>query len=73
MTYIPPPRILPAFHNAVRVKSKTNRMRWKDDNFIYEWDSLHGKIEKYNKRGKHLGEFNHITGEQTKSAEKLKI
>ncbi|WP_228481884.1 colicin E3/pyocin S6 family cytotoxin [Stutzerimonas stutzeri] len=34
---------------------------------MYEWDFQHGAIEKYNKRGKHLGEFNHITGEQTKS------
>lgn len=34
------------------------RKRWKDrGGQIYEWDSLHGRVEKYNKRGKHLGEF----------------
>ncbi len=69
MTYIPPPKSLPAFADAVRVKSKSKRMRWKDNKFIYEWDSLQGKIEKYNKRGKHLGEFDHLTGEQTKEAD----
>lgn len=69
MTYIPPPKQLPAFPNAKRVKPKNRRMRWKDKNFIYEWDSFHGKIEKYDKRGKHLGEFDHLTGEQTKEAD----
>jgi Cytotoxic len=34
------------------------RKRWKDpDGTIYEWDYLHGTVEKYDKRGKHLGEF----------------
>lgn len=32
--------------------------------------SQHGAVEKYNKRGKHLGEFDHETGEQTKDADK---
>lgn len=31
---------------------------------IYEWDSKTGAIEMYDKQGKHLGEFNHETGEQ---------
>jgi hypothetical protein len=44
-------------------------MRWRDENFIYEWDSLHGKVEKYESRGKHLGEFDPLTGEQTKEAD----
>jgi hypothetical protein len=34
-----------------------------------QWDFQHGAVEKYNKRGKHLGEFDHITGEQTKAAD----
>lgn len=37
---------------------------------IVEWDSQHGAVEKYNKWGKHLGAFNHETGEQTKDADK---
>ena len=68
--YIPPPRNLPAFPGAKRVRSKSQRARWVDeDGNIYEWDSQHGKVEKYNKRGKHLGEFDPNTGEQTKPAD----
>jgi hypothetical protein len=45
------------------------RGRWKDEKGnIYEWDSQHETLEKYNKRGKHLGEFNKDTDEQLKSA-----
>jgi hypothetical protein len=43
------------------------RKRWKDPKGnIYEWDSQHGTVEKCNKRGKHQGEFDPDTGEQTK-------
>ncbi len=28
----------------------------------YQWDSLHGEVEIYNKRGKHLGVVDHQTG-----------
>ena len=73
--YHPKPENLPAFPDAIWARPKTSvqgggkkRPRWKDrDGNIYEWDFQHGAVEKYNKRGKHLGEFNHITGEQTKS------
>jgi RHS repeat-associated protein len=64
--YIPPPKELKAFPNAKKVRSKSQRARWADDDYIYEWDSQHGRVEKYNKRGKHLGEFDPDTGEQTK-------
>lgn len=72
MPYIPAPRLLKAFPEAQLVKSKTRiqggkglRKRWKDlEGNIYEWDSRHGRVEKYNKRGKHLGEFDPETGEQ---------
>ena len=75
--YQPAPTALPAFPDAVKAKKKTSvqgggklRPRWKDsDGNIYEWDFQHGAVEKYNKRGKHLGEFDHITGEQTKAAD----
>ena len=69
LTYTPPPQgDLPIF-GAKRVRSKTQRARWVDDEGnIYEWDSQHGRVEKYNKRGKHLGEFDPNTGEQTKPA-----
>nr|WP_238474201.1 colicin E3/pyocin S6 family cytotoxin [Pseudomonas cavernicola] len=35
---------------------------------IYEWDYQHGTLEKYDKHGKHLGEFDPVTGDQTKPA-----
>jgi RHS repeat-associated protein len=68
--YIPAPKSLPGFTDAVRVKPKTVvqgggglRKRWKLPNgCICEWDSQHGEIEMYNKRGKHLGAFDPSTG-----------
>lgn len=75
--YIPAPRSLPAFPGAQPVRPKTPvkgggglRRRWKDQKGnIYEWDSENGRVEKYDKRGRHLGEFDPDTGEQTKPAE----
>ncbi len=47
------------------------RARWKDGKGnIFEWDSRHGALEKYNRRGVHLGEFDPYTGQQTKDADK---
>src|ERR1039458_637644 len=74
--YHPPPRDLPAFPDAERVKPKTpfagggKRKRWRTaDGDILEWDYQHGKVEKYNKKGKHQGEYDPNTGEQTKPPE----
>jgi len=74
--YNPPPKTLPAFKNAkLAPKRKTTsaasgkRKRWiDDDGKIIEWDALHAEVEVYNKRGKHLGEFDPETGVQTKPA-----
>ncbi len=45
------------------------RRRWVDRRGnIYEWDSQHAALEKYNSRGEHLGEFDHLTGAQIKPA-----
>ncbi|ALI01747.1 detoxification [Pseudomonas sp. FW306-02-F02-AA] len=71
------PTFLPAFPDAVRAPPKTPirgggrlRPRWKEPHsYIYEWDFERGKVEKYTKRGKHLGEFDPITGERTKDAD----
>jgi hypothetical protein len=76
-SYHPKPDFLPAFSDAKWARSKTSvqggdglRPRWKSrDGTIYEWDFRHGAVEKYNKRGKHLGEFNHETGTQNKPAD----
>ncbi len=79
--YHPTPKgVIPAFPDLVRGRSKTPvqgggglRPRWHDrKGNIYEWDRQHGALEKYNSRGNHLGEFNHITGEQTKKADKTR-
>ncbi|WP_046097486.1 colicin E3/pyocin S6 family cytotoxin [Avibacterium paragallinarum] len=77
--YIPAPKKeeITGFKDLTRVNPKTPirgggtlRDRWKDkEGNIYEWDSQHGAIEKYNKRGKHLGEFDFKTGKQIKSAD----
>ncbi|MDR5776564.1 MULTISPECIES: colicin E3/pyocin S6 family cytotoxin [unclassified Caballeronia] len=61
----------PGFPDAIRVKPKTPArggggllMRWKlSDGRICEWDSQHGEVEMYSKRGKHLGPFDPETGE----------
>jgi len=71
---IQPPKTLPAFPRAKEAPRKTfvqgsrgMRKRWKDDNYIYEWDYRHGRVEKWDKRGKkHLGEFDAQTGQQLK-------
>lgn len=66
-SYHVPPQALPGFPDAVRVPQKTHRARWKlPDGSILEWDYQHGRVEKYNPRGKHQGEFDPNTGEQTK-------
>ena len=74
--YYPKPHTLPAFPDAKWAPGKTRmkggglRPRWKDKKgTIYEWDFQHGAVEKYNKRGKHLGEFDHASGDQTKPAD----
>ncbi|NML35513.1 hypothetical protein HHL14_32475 [Paraburkholderia sp. G-4-1-8] len=69
--YIPAPASLPGFPDAVVTKRKTPvqgggmlRKRWRlPDGCICEWDSQHGEVEKYNKRGRHLGAFDPNTGD----------
>lgn len=71
--YIQPPERLEGFPDAERVPSKTRvsggklRRRWKDfaSGNLYEWDYLHGRVEVYNKRGKHLYEADPDSGSQT--------
>ena len=71
---IPAPSSLPGFPGAQRAKPKTPvqgggglRKRWRlPGGCILEWDSQHGEVEKYDKRGKHLGAFDPKTGKQLK-------
>ncbi|SER31701.1 S-type Pyocin, partial [Rosenbergiella nectarea] len=79
--YYTPPKEnppLPAYPDAKKAQAKTPlkgggklRNRWKDSKGkIYEWDSRHGTVEIYDRSGRnHLGEFDPITGEQTKPAD----
>lgn len=62
---------------AKRTKPKTPfgkggnklRRRWIDPSgTIFEWDYLHGRVEVYDKRGKHLGEFDQY-GEQLEDSD----
>jgi len=77
LVYIPPPKESAGFPGAKQTKRKTStqgkgglRRRWKDANgVIFEWDSQHSMVEKYDKRGVHLGEYDPDTGEQTKPAD----
>lgn len=77
MAYIPPPNHLPAFPDLRAVRRKTPvqgggalRKRWKDQTGnIFEWDSRHGTLEKYDARGNHVGEFDSVSGEQIKPAD----
>lgn len=41
------------------------RRRWTDENGnIYEWDSRHSELERYNRRGRHTGVIDPETGER---------
>ena len=64
---IPRPSILDkctylgAFNGERRWKSK-------DGNRLYTWDSFHGEIEVFNRRGRHLGAIDPVTGLLLKDA-----
>ncbi len=64
MTRIPIPK--PSFLDNCD-KVRWNRWRSKDRRFLYEWDSLHGEIEVYDKRGTHIGVID-IKGKPIKEA-----
>ncbi len=70
--YIQKPKVLPGFPEAKKAQGKTPyaggiRQRWTlPKGIILEWDSQHGELEMYDKKGNHLGAFNHNTGEQIK-------
>ncbi|MBX9349475.1 VENN motif pre-toxin domain-containing protein [Chromobacterium vaccinii] len=77
--YVPRPDAadITGFDDLKRERPKTPvqgggglRPRWKDKmGNIYEWDSYHGELEKYNKNGRHLGAFDYKTGKQVKPPE----
>ncbi len=58
---IPKPSIL---DNCRVVGIEGGRKVYKDDNenIYYTWDSLHGELEVFNKKGRHLGAASPLTG-----------
>jgi hypothetical protein len=44
--------------------------RWRSDNGkrLYTWDSFHGEVEVFNRRGEHLGALDPVTGDLVKEA-----
>ena len=42
--------------NCESLGAINNVRRWRDENGrLFTWDALHGEIEVFNKRGKHIG------------------
>ena len=63
----------PCFLDAQeRIGAPGGRLRWRsfDGERLYEWDSLHGEIEVYTKRGRHLGALDPVNGVRIKGPEK---
>jgi len=56
----------------VKIGAPGGRPRWRspDGTRLYEWDSLHGEIEVYSERGKHLGAINGRTGFRIKDPQR---
>lgn len=52
----------------VRVRRSGGLPRWKNarGDRIYEWDGLHGEVEVYSRRGRHLGALDPATGRKIK-------
>lgn len=65
---IPKPSIL---DDCESLGAFNGERRWRArDGNIYTWDELHGEIEVFNKRGKHLGVISPTNGEVIKDAVK---
>ncbi|WP_182704914.1 colicin E3/pyocin S6 family cytotoxin [Thermomonospora cellulosilytica] len=67
MPYIPRPT--PCFlDQQVACGAPGGSKRWRNErgDRYYEWDPFHGHIEVYNKRGRHLGVLDAVTGRMIK-------
>jgi hypothetical protein len=63
----PRPSVLDSFNYSGYIYGE---QRWTshDGKRIYTWDNLHGEIEVYNKRGRHLAAIDPLTGKMLKEA-----
>lgn len=69
MGYIPRP--IPCFLDGMeKYKVIGGRQTYRSNDKYYQWDELHGEIEVYNKRGRHLGALDPQDGHQIKEAER---
>ena len=68
-------KTLPGFEGSKRLKHKDGQREAWDlgKGWHAEWDAENGRVEVYNKRNKHQGEFDPNTGEQTKEAKDGRI
>jgi len=64
---IPKPSILDNCH-VVGIEGGRKVYRDPDEALFYTWDSLHGELEVFNKRGIHIGVACHQTGIMLKPA-----
>lgn len=66
------PRPSPCYLDRMIKLSRRGRPRWTspERDALYEWDGLHGEIEVYNTRGRHLGALHAVTGEKIKDAQR---
>ncbi|AFY68366.1 Colicin E3 catalytic [Thalassoporum mexicanum PCC 7367] len=66
---IPKPSILDEC-KVVGIEAGRKVYKDKAENRYYMWDSLHGEVEVFNKRGTHIGVACPITGKRIKPAVK---
>jgi putative cytotoxic protein len=64
---IPKPSILDGFE-YVGAFNRVRRWRSLDRERIFTWDSLHGEVEVFNRRGRHLGVLDALNGRWIKPA-----
>lgn len=67
MPYLPLPS--PSILDAVPIFGvRGGKKVWRDETGqrYYTWDGLHGEVEVFNKRGRHLGAIDPLTGTRVK-------
>jgi hypothetical protein len=66
---VPPDSFL---HRMEKLPTRGGQRRWRngDGSRIYTWDALHGEVEVFNARGRHIGVADAVTGETMKPAKK---
>lgn len=60
------PRPVPNLLDDLERLKRRGPARWLDreEELLFEYDALHGHVEGYNVRGRHIGVFDAVTGER---------